>query len=178
MTATLHSPCSIGAHGVRDVVLERRATNDGGADERRVDAQILAQRQHRQTALGRGAEQAVDVLQVRPQSSSARWMPCAIRSMTDMPSATWPRSDSATPTIAALARFKTVHHSGLRRHEHGHRRLLAAGTMHAKAHAHGRCLPARSDVLDAAHQPEALVAVDRGPRCRARLLPGCTTVVE
>src|SRR5262249_18272914 len=44
-------------------------------------------------------------LKLGPQSSSARLAPCAIRSMTDIPSATTPRSDSATPTIAALPRL-------------------------------------------------------------------------
>ena len=47
----------------------------------------------------------------KPQSSRARLTPCAIRSVTDIPSATWPRSDSATPTIAALPRFETFHHT-------------------------------------------------------------------
>src|ERR1041384_6083201 len=40
-----------------------------------------------------------------PQSSKARAMPCAIRSMTLRPGPTWPRSDSAAPTIAAPPRF-------------------------------------------------------------------------
>ena len=55
-----------GAHGMGDVVLERRAADDGGAEEWRVDAEILGQRQHRQTALGGGGEQAVDILQTEP----------------------------------------------------------------------------------------------------------------
>ena len=56
-------PLLDGAHGVRDVILERRTADDGRADERRVDAQIFAQRQHRQPALRRGAEHAVDILE-------------------------------------------------------------------------------------------------------------------
>ena len=54
------------AHGMGHVVLERRAADDGGAEERRVDAEILGQRQHRQPALSSGREQAVDILQTEP----------------------------------------------------------------------------------------------------------------
>src|SRR5215510_15054095 len=71
---------------------------------------------------------------LRPQSSSARLAPCAIRSMTDIPSATSPRSDSATPTIAALPRL-----SRPSRPHHGDKDglwwLLAARLMYAKAYA-------------------------------------------
>ena len=43
---------------------------------------------------------------VSPQSASAREMPCAHKSIGLISSATWPRSDSAAPTIAAAPRFK------------------------------------------------------------------------
>src|SRR5437763_800834 len=43
-----------------------------------------------------------------PASSAARAMPCAIRSIGVSPSATWPRSLSAAPTIAALPRVRPV----------------------------------------------------------------------
>ena len=94
------------AHGMGHVVLERRAADDGRAEERRVDAEILGQRQHRQPALGWSPRTGRrHPSGSSPQSSSARLVPCAIRSMTERPSATWPRSDSATPTIAALPRL-------------------------------------------------------------------------
>src|SRR5262245_27437653 len=98
-------------------------------------------------------------LRLSPQSSSARLVPCAIRSITDMPSATWPRSDSATPTIAAAARLRPCI-SRLHGIENWHRRLLAVRTVRAKLHAHTDANLLRGDALNPAHQPEALVAVD------------------
>src|SRR5262245_38994995 len=100
-------------------------------------------------------------LRLSPQSSSARLVPCAIRSMTDMPSATWPRSASATPTIAAAARLRPCI-SRLHGIENWHRRFLALGTVCAKFDAHTDANLLRGDALDPAHQPEALVTVDQG----------------
>ena len=98
--------------GMRDVELERRAADDRGAEEWRRDPEIFGERQDRQCGsaswrrTGRRRPSAPS-----PQSASARWMPCAIRSMALMPSATWPRSDSATPTIAAAAALQALHHA-------------------------------------------------------------------
>ena len=87
-------------------------------------------------------------------------MPCAIRSMRSSPSATWPRSDSATPTIAALPRFRP----SITRPPPGRTRDRAAPrrrAMHAEADAHADLHLHRVDVLDPAHQAEAFVAVDQ-----------------
>src|SRR5262245_20737546 len=100
-------------------------------------------------------------LRLSPQSSSARVVPCAIRSITDMPSATWPRSDSATPTIAAAARLRPCI-SSLIVIQNWHGRFLAIGTVCAKFNAHPDANLPRGDALDPAHQPEALVTVDQG----------------
>ena len=43
---------------------------------------------------------------VRPASSSARWIPCAIRSIGDISAATAPMSDSAAPMMAAEPRVR------------------------------------------------------------------------
>src|SRR5262249_8537457 len=83
---------------------------------------------------------------LRPQSSSARLAPCAIRSMTDIPSGTSPRSDSATPTIAALPRLSPSI-TPLHGNKDGLWRLLAARLMHAKVYALPDAYLLRRDVL-------------------------------
>src|ERR1700756_2143640 len=94
----------------------------------------------------------------RPQSASARWMPCAIRSIGLISWATAPRSDSATPTIAAEPRCSPSITRPLParplppppppppaggggkgegcRHEDGVRGLVAARAVHAELDAH------------------------------------------
>src|SRR5262249_42978509 len=99
-------------------------------------------------------------LRLSPQSSSARLAPCAIRSMMDIPSATSPRSDSATPTIAALPRLSP----SITPPPREQRRAAAAPRRpaHARESARAaRCVPAPARCLHPAHQAEAFVAIDQ-----------------
>src|SRR5215469_18087360 len=114
----------------------------------------------------------------RPQSASARWTPCAIRSIGLMSRATAPRSDSATPMIAAAPRCSpsitrplpapSLPPTRLRggvggghRCEDGIGRLVTARTVDAEFDAHADLHRLGRDVLDPAHQPETLIAIDQ-----------------
>src|ERR1700730_13933777 len=93
---------------MRDMKHERRAAEDRRIDKGRRDAEIFAQCETRGVALRRRADQAVDIAQLETQSASARWMPCAIRSIGVISLATAPKSDSAMPTIAAEPRCSPI----------------------------------------------------------------------
>src|SRR5262249_4765040 len=98
---------------------------------------------------------------LRPQSSSARLAPCAIRSLTDIPSSTGRgRVQPARPSPgcrAARGPSRPPHGD-----KEGQRRLLAARLLDAKASALPDGYPLRRDVFHPAHQAEAKSATLNG----------------
>src|SRR5690242_12259089 len=88
---------------------------------------------------------------VRPASSSARTMPCAMRSIGLISAATAPRSDSAAPTIAAPPLVSPLMSGALRQGEHGIGRFLALGGMHPEPHALADLDGGGIDVFHPAH---------------------------
>ena len=81
-------------------------------DERRLDAEIFGERQRPTCGSASWRRTAPSTsFSFSPQSSSARRVPCAIRSIGLMPSATWPRSDSADADDRGAAALQAVHHA-------------------------------------------------------------------
>src|SRR5258708_14131014 len=136
MTATLHSPSAIAPIAW--------ATWYSNEDPPTIVEPRKAGLMPRYSASARTANRLWAVAENKPstsfrltaQSLSARLVPCAIKSITERPSATWPRSDSATPTIAALPRLSPSILRRLHRNEDRIGRFVTARTMQTKAHAH------------------------------------------
>ncbi len=108
MTATSHSPSWIAAMRVRDMEHERRAAEDRGVDVGGRDAEIFAQ--------DSPEVRLCVAAQIRPSTSFSAEAAIleragdALRHQIDdvHPAATWPRSLSAAPTIAAPPRFRPL----------------------------------------------------------------------
>src|SRR5260370_28246505 len=102
-----------------------------------------------------------------PQSPSARWMPCAIRSIALISLA---RPDRI-PRPRRSRQNRVAARPSRRHHWHEYRvgRILSSGTVYAEPDAHADTYSFRCDVLDPAHQPEAFVAIDQGDVVRRAL---------
>ena len=162
---------------VRDMKLERRAADDRRVDERRIDAEILgtAPAPTCGSAWWRRTAPSTS-FRVRPQSSSARWMPCAIRSIRTC------RRRPGRDRIRRRRRSRRCRASSrssraLRRREDGIGRLVAAGAMDAEAHPQADPAPASGRCPRPGSSGGSLRRSRSARRCTARPSAGCTTVV-
>ena len=89
-------------------------------------------------------------------------MPCAIRSIGFMSCGDLAEIAFGDADDRRAAALQTAHQPLLHRREHRIGRLVARRPVHAEADPHADPAPPRVDVLDPAHQPEALVAIDQG----------------